>query len=101
MPSQSRTIYYIHKSEEFAEPIRNDRVVRMDAALVSFKGVYLGQSEITPEGMERGKLSLSQIQTHSLLRPVPSSDGPLFLVGNRISTIRERPYHCKFENRAS
>jgi hypothetical protein len=100
MTSQPRTIYYLHKSEEFAEPIRDDRVVRMDAALVIFKGVYLGQSEITPEGMERGKLSLSQIPTHTLLRPVPSSDGPL-LVGNRISTIRERPYHCKFENRAS
>jgi len=76
MPSQSRTIYYIHKSEEIAEPIRDDRVVRMDAALVIFKGVYLGQSEITPEGMERGKLSLSQIPTHTLPRPVPSSDGP-------------------------
>jgi hypothetical protein len=78
MHSQSRTIYYLHKLEEFAEPIRDDRVVRMDAALVIFKGVYIGQSDITPAGMERGKLSLSQNPTHTLLRPVPSSDGPPF-----------------------
>src|SRR2546422_1000719 len=78
MPSASRTIYYLEKSEGFAEPIPNGQVVPMDPTVLIFKGVYLSQSEITPDGLGKGKLSLSQPLAHTLLRPVPSSDGPPF-----------------------
>lgn len=78
MPSDSRTIYYLDKSEGFAEPILRDRVVPMDPTVVIFKGVYLSQSDLTPDGLAKGKLGLSQHPSHTLLRPVPSSDGPPF-----------------------
>lgn len=76
MPSVSRTIYYLEKSDGFGEPIPNGLVVPMDPTVVIFKGVYLAQSEITPDGLGKGKLGLSQNLAHTLLRPVRSSDGP-------------------------
>ena len=75
MPSASRTIYYLEKSEEFAKPVGNYQIVLMDPTVLIFKGIYLGQTEITPAGLERAKLSLSQQPANTLLRPVPSSDG--------------------------
>jgi hypothetical protein len=76
MPSVSRTIYYLEKSEGFGELIPNGLVVPMDPTVVIFKGVYLAQSEITPDGLGKGKLGLSLNLAHTLLRPVRSSDGP-------------------------
>lgn len=78
MPSHSRTIYYLDKSEGFAEPILKSRVVLIDPTVVIFKGVYLRQLDITPAGLEKGRLSLCQILAQTLLMPVPSSDGPPF-----------------------
>lgn len=74
MPSASRTIYYLEKSKEFAQPVGNYQIVLMDPTVLIFKGVYLGQTEVTPAGLERGTLSLSQQPANTLLRPVPSSD---------------------------
>ncbi len=75
MPSSSRTIYYLQNSEGFAEPVQEYQVVRMDPTVLIFKGVYLGQTDIAPAGLEKGKRSLSQHPAHTVLRPVPSSDG--------------------------
>lgn len=96
MPSASRIIYYLVKSEEFAEPVRNYQAVLMDPTVLIFKGVYLGQTEITPAGLGKGKLILSQQPAHTLLRPVPSSDGSPFWsaivyrqVGSTTINVRE------------
>lgn len=78
MPSASRTIYYLEKSEGFAEPTRSFQVALMNPTVLIFKGVYLGQTDITPTGLGKGKFSLSQHPAHIVLRPVPSSDGPPF-----------------------
>ena len=78
MPSVSKTIYHLQKSDGFAEPNLNGQAVPMEPTVVIFKGVYLSQSEITPEGLGKGKLWLSQNPAQTLLRPVPSSDGPPF-----------------------
>lgn len=75
MPSVSRTIYYLQESELFAEPIPNGLVVPMDPTVVIFRGVYLGQSDIDPIGLNKGKLGLAQPVAQTLLRPCPSSDG--------------------------
>jgi len=76
MPSASRTIYYLEKTEGFAEPISTSQVVPIDPTIVVFKGAYLSQLEITSNGLEKGKSQLRQHPAHTLLRPVPSSDGP-------------------------
>jgi hypothetical protein len=96
MPSVSRTIYYLEKSEGLGEPIPNGLVVPMDPTVVFFKGVYLGQSEIDSDGLGKGTLGLSQNLAHTLLRPVRSSDGPPFWAaivnrqaGNRSVRVRE------------
>src|SRR5437870_3407236 len=78
MPSVSKTIYYLQRSDGFAELNLNGQAVPMEPTVVIFKGVYIGQSEITPEGLGKGKLGLCQNPAHTLLRPVPSSDGPPF-----------------------
>lgn len=75
MPSDSRTIYYLVQSEEFAEPVRNYQVVLMAPTVLIFKGVYLDQADITPAGLGKGKQQLTQHPAHTLLRPIPSSDG--------------------------
>ena len=76
MPTESRTIYYLEKREGFAEPISTGRVVLIDPTVVIFKGVYLSQFEINSNGLEKGKLQLTQNPAYTLLRTVPSSDGP-------------------------
>lgn len=103
MPSASRTIYYLEKSEGFAELIPNGQVIPMDPTVLIFKGVYLGQSEVTPDGLAKGKLSLSQ--SHTLLRPVSSNDGPpfwsaiVYRIAGPSMTVhlrQEHPYHRTF-----
>lgn len=96
MPPVSRTIYYLVKSEGFAEPIPNGLVVQMDPTVLIYKGVYLSQSEITPDGLAKGKLGLTHQPAHTLLRPVPSSDGPPYWsaivyrqAGNMTVRVRE------------
>ncbi|MEQ1795022.1 MAG: hypothetical protein ABL970_12620 [Nitrospira sp.] len=78
MPSFSRTLYYLHKSEGFAEHNPNGQAIPMDPTVLIFSGVYLSQAEITPGGLGKGKLGLSQAPARTLLRPVPSSDAPPF-----------------------
>ncbi len=76
MPSASRTIYYLEKTEGFAEPISTGQVVSLDPTILIFKGAYLSQFEISSNGMEKGKLQLNQHPANTLLRPINSSDGP-------------------------
>lgn len=71
----SRTIYYLVRSDDFAELVREYQVARMDPNVLIFRGVYLGQEEIDVASLEKAKLSLSHRPAHTLLRPVPSSDG--------------------------
>jgi hypothetical protein len=71
----SRTIYYLVRSDDFAELVREYQVARMDPNVLIFRGVYLGQEEIDVASFEKAKLSLSHHPAHTLLRPVPSSDG--------------------------
>jgi len=72
----SRTIYYLETTEGFAEAIPQGFAVPFDPSIVFYKGVYLSQSDISPEGLRNGRLQLSQMPSHTLLRPVQSSDGP-------------------------
>ena len=93
MSSESRTIYFLEKTEGFAEPISTGQVVPLDPTVVMFRGIYLSQFEITSDGAERRKSELSQHPAHTLLRPVPSSDGPPYwsaLVYRQAGAIRVR-----------
>ena len=76
MPTASRTIYYLEKLEGYAEAVPQGFAVPFDPSVVIYKGVYLNQSAISPEGLRNGRLQLSQIPALTLLRPVQSSDGP-------------------------
>src|SRR6476660_4929036 len=78
MLSASKTIYYLEKSEGFADLISNGQCALMDPTVVIFKGIYLKQSEISDQGLGKQKLGLSQHPPQTLLRPIPSSDGPPF-----------------------
>lgn len=96
MPSVSRTIYYLVKSDGFAEPLPNGLVVQMNPTVLIYKGVYRSQSQITPDGLAGGKLDLTHQPPHTLLRPVPSSDGPPYWsaivyrkAGNMTVRVRE------------
>ena len=89
MPSTSRTIYYLEKTEGFAEPISTDLVLQIDPTVVIFKGAYLSQPTTASDSLERGKQELRHHPCQTLLRPLPSSDGPPYwsaLVYMRVKT---------------
>lgn len=76
MPPASHTIYYLEKSEGYAEAVPQGFAVPFDPSVVIYKGVYLNQSAISPEGLRNGRSEFSKIPAPTLLRPVQSSDGP-------------------------
>lgn len=76
MTSDPRTLYYLYQTQEIAEPIRPDRVTIIDPLHIIFKAIYIAEHEISPEGLNTKKPLLSKLPPNTLLRPVPSSDGP-------------------------